>query len=143
MTARCFKLHLRANERVFINGAVLKVDRKVAIEMLNDAVFLLEHHVMQEEEATTALRRLYFVLQSLILEPKTAHFALELYETSHRLLVSTCRNRDVLEGLIEVRRLIDNRKVYEAMKRLRLLFIYENDMRDEAAGVVWTGEASA
>ena len=33
---------LRPNEKIYINGAVLKVDRKVSFELLNDAVFLLE-----------------------------------------------------------------------------------------------------
>lgn len=143
MTTGRFKLHLRANERVFINGAVLRVDRKVAVEMLNDAVFLLEHHVMQQENATTPLRRLYFVVQSLILEPQTAHFARDLYEQSHHLLISSSRNRDVLEGLVEVRALVDNRRIYEAMKRLRALFVHDNDMRDEGVVTALTGEAAA
>ena len=38
---------LRAGERIYINGAVLRVDRKATLELLNDATFLLETHVMQ------------------------------------------------------------------------------------------------
>lgn len=143
MTAGRFRLHLRANERVFINGAVLKVDRKVAIEMLNDAVFLLEHHVMQQENATTPLRRLYFVVQSLILEPQTAQFARQVYEQSHHLLLAANKNRDVLEGLVEVRALVDNRRIYEAMKRLRALFVHDDDMGGEGGAVTLTDEAAA
>lgn len=124
MTSR-FKLHLKAKERVFINGAVLRVDRKVSIEMLNDVDFLLEQHVMQEEQATTALRKLYYVIQSMLMEPQTAPFAHQLYQQSHALIMSTSRDVEVLDGLVEVRRLIDNRRVYEAMKRLRALFVHE------------------
>ena len=38
---------LRAGERFFINGAVIRIDRKASIELLNDVTFLLENHVMQ------------------------------------------------------------------------------------------------
>ena len=31
-----FKIFLKANERIFINGAVIRVDRKVSLELLND-----------------------------------------------------------------------------------------------------------
>ena len=37
---------LRAGERIYINGAVLRVDRKATLELMNDATFLLETHVM-------------------------------------------------------------------------------------------------
>ena len=40
-----FKIFLKANERIFINGAVIRVDRKVSLELLNDVQFLLENHV--------------------------------------------------------------------------------------------------
>ncbi len=52
---------LRAGERIYINGAVLRTDRKATIELLNDATFLLETHVMQASDATTPLRQIYFV----------------------------------------------------------------------------------
>jgi flagellar protein FlbT len=42
---------LRAGERFFINGAVIRIDRKASIELLNEVTFLLENHVMQAEEA--------------------------------------------------------------------------------------------
>ena len=45
-------ISLRPGERVDINGAVLQVDRKVTIELLNDAMFLLEGHVMHDDETT-------------------------------------------------------------------------------------------
>ena len=52
------RISLKAGEKIFINGAVLRVDRKVALEFLNDVTFLLENHVLQPEEAKTPLRQL-------------------------------------------------------------------------------------
>ena len=48
-----FKISLKANERIFINGAVVRVDRKTSLEFLNDVDFLLENHVLQAADATT------------------------------------------------------------------------------------------
>ena len=36
------RISLKSGERIFINGAVLRVDRKVALEFLNDVTFLLD-----------------------------------------------------------------------------------------------------
>ena len=68
-------LNLRARERIFVNGAVLKVDRKVSLELLNDATFLLEAHVLQAEQATTPVRRLYFIAQAMLIDPTNARNA--------------------------------------------------------------------
>ena len=63
------KLSLRAGERLFLNGAVLRVDRKTQVELLNDVTFLLESHVMQAADTKTPLRQLYFILQMMLIDP--------------------------------------------------------------------------
>ena len=68
-------ISLKAGEKLFLNGAVFQVDRKVTLELLNDATFLLESHVMQPEDTTTPLRQLYFVAQSLLVDPANADAA--------------------------------------------------------------------
>ena len=60
---------LRAGERLYINGAVIRVDRKATIELLNDVTFLLENHVMQADQATTPLRQIYFAVQVMLMDP--------------------------------------------------------------------------
>jgi flagellar protein FlbT len=36
------KISLKPNEKIYLNGAVIRVDRKVTLELLNDVQFLLE-----------------------------------------------------------------------------------------------------
>ena len=60
---------LRAGERFFINGAVIRIDRKASIELLNEVTFLLENHVMQAEQATTLVRQIYFAVQIMLMDP--------------------------------------------------------------------------
>src|SRR5471030_2888005 len=69
---------LRAGEKLCINGAVIRTDRKATLELLNDATFLLETHVMQASEATTPLRQIYFVVQVMLMDPSSARITSEL-----------------------------------------------------------------
>lgn len=126
------KIHLKANERIFVNGAVLKADRKVTVEFLNDVVFLLETHVLQKEQATTPLKQLYFVVQSMLMEPKTIQLARQIYEHSHLLLLNTFKDQELLEALVEIRLLIERERYFEALKRIRTLFLLEEGLLEAA-----------
>lgn len=120
------KVSLRAGERIFINGAVLRVDRKVTLEFLNDVTFLLENHVLQVEQATTPLRQLYFVIQTMLIDPASLTMSKELYEKSHRLLMAAFMNKDVLDGLRNVDDLVSEARYFDALKALRSLFPIED-----------------
>jgi flagellar protein FlbT len=122
------KVHLKPNERVYINGAVIRVDRKVTIELMNEVVFLLEGHIIQEEQATTPLRQLYFVVQSILMEPKCEPLARQMYEQSHHALMMTFKNQDVLDGLLEVKRLMERGRSFEALRKIRSLFPLEEEI---------------
>ena len=63
-------ISLRGGERIYVNGAVLRVDRKVTLELINDVAFLMESQVMQVADATTPLRQLYFVVQLMLMSPQ-------------------------------------------------------------------------
>lgn len=116
---------LRAGERIYINGAVLRVDRKATLELMNDATFLLETHVMKAEDATTPLRQVYFVVQVMLMDPasarNTAQLAASLIEKAREAFDST----QVRRGLDNIQELIGRSRYFEAMKALRLMFPLE------------------
>jgi flagellar protein FlbT len=118
------RISLRAGERIYINGAVLRAERKLTFELLNNASFLLENHIIQAEEATTPLRQLYFALQTLLIEPgsETAKSAYVFMFTATHATFSTT---DIVVGLRLVGRLADAGRIYEALKTLRSLFAVE------------------
>ena len=66
------KISLRSGEKIYINGAVFSVDRRVSLQLLNDVTFLLEAHVMQPQDATTPLRQVYFAIQTMLMDPADA-----------------------------------------------------------------------
>ncbi|HWB45947.1 MAG TPA: flagellar biosynthesis repressor FlbT [Hyphomicrobiaceae bacterium] len=136
---RGMHIFLRPGERVYVNGAVLRVDRKVSMEFLNEVTFLLEQHVMQAENATTPLRQLYFVVQSMLIDPATVARSRKMFETSVRRLNESFSNPEILAGLKNVEELVASNRVFEALKAIRTLFPIEEAILTKQAPVTETG----
>ncbi len=119
---------LRPNEKIYVNGAVLKVDRKVSIELMNDAVFLLEAHVLLEHNATTLMRQLYFIVQTMLMEPGDIEANRQTFHGQCVAISAAYNSVPVIEGLIKVAGLVDKRRHFEALKVIRGLFPIEDDM---------------
>lgn len=115
-------IHLKKNEKLFINGAVIMLDRRGSIELLNDAQFLLASHVMQVEDATTPLRRLYFVVQTMIIDPAGAELTGVLFDTHHAQLCAAVSMPAYQELLAQVKKLVKETEYFEALKLLRKNF---------------------
>lgn len=126
------KITLKPGEKIYVNGAVVKVDRKVALEFLNDVQFLLESHVLQPEDASTPLRQLYFIVQVMLMNPDGADEARDMFRRSLSLLLSSFRNEQVLSTLKNVDRLVGEGEVYEALKAIRTLYRAEDAILGEA-----------
>lgn len=122
------RLSLKAGERIFINGAVLKADRKVSLELLNDAQFLLSHHILSSDQTTTPLRQLYYVIQTMLMSPASVGSTRMIYRTSMMALAQAFENHQVLGALVQVSRHIDDDRPYEALKALRKMFPVEAEI---------------
>ena len=99
------RFSLKAGERIFINGAVLTVSQKVTLSLLNEARFLLESHVLQLSEATTPMRQLYFVVQSLLINPQEADKVMGAFQKLHESLHPVRDGRDDQAGAPRRRRI--------------------------------------
>lgn len=118
-------IHLKRGEKLYVNGAVLRVDRRTSLEFLNDVTFLLENHVMQAEEATTPIRQLYFVVQTMLMDPANAGMTAELYKhLSFRTRQAI--SDETIRGAIDLadRKVAENR-YFDALKQLRQCFATE------------------
>ena len=120
------RISLKSGERIFVNGAVLRVDRKVAIEFLNDVTFLLENHVLQPEQATTPLRQLYFIAQMALINPEGAEQSIAMFRKSVFMLLSCFKNEEVLAELKRVDALVTQGRAFEALKAIRGLYPIED-----------------
>jgi flagellar protein FlbT len=128
-------ISLRAGEKIYINGAVLRADRKVSVELLNDATFLLEAHVMKVEDATTPLRQLYFIVQIILMNPTDTATAREMFNRSIGMTIEISENAAFLAGLHGVKSLVDANRVFEALKTIRMLLPIEEKILCGVRGV--------
>ena len=119
-------LTLRPGEKLYLNGAVVRADRKVCLELMNDAVFLLEVHVMHPDKATTPLRQLYFIVQSMLMSPEDVVAARALFADSLRRMVKAYARPEVLEALDRTEALVAAARYFEALKGLRTFFAIDD-----------------
>lgn len=119
------KISLKPNEKIYINGAVIRVDRKVTIELMNDVQFLLESHVIQADQASTPLRQLYFIVQIMLINPAGAAEARDMFRRSLPMLIASFDNQDICNSLKQIDRMVGEDDIYEALKAIRALYPLE------------------
>lgn len=126
-------ISLRRGEKIYVNGAVFRVDRRVSIELLNDVTFLLENHVMQVDDATTPLKQLYLVIQMVLMDPHNAPATIELCRAMLSSLNEALGDRRLVAGLAAVARHIEGERLFEALKTVRSLFPIESQTIESSA----------
>jgi flagellar protein FlbT len=112
-------ISLRPDEKLYINGAVIRVDRKVTIELLNDVTFLLESHVMLAKDANTPLRQIYFIVQMMLMDPSETAAARRMFEQSIMVLLAEVGNAQFVTALKEIQKLVGASRYFEALKKIR------------------------
>lgn len=125
-------ISLRSGEKIYVNGAVLRVDRKVTLELINDVTFLLESQVMQVEDATTPMRQLYFVVQLMLMSPSDVEQAKSVFGHQRCALYAAADNAELLGGLDAIEALVEARRYYEALRKIRSLFEIEQSILGSA-----------
>ncbi len=120
------RVTLRAGERIFINGAVLRSDGRATFEILNDVPFLAESEIMQAQQTVTPLRQLYYVLQTMMLEPGGIEAARGVYDDTMYWLKQTFSNPIVTAGLEAIAEKVAAGSPFEALKTLRTLIPIED-----------------
>lgn len=132
MTKR-MQISLKPGERIFLNGAVVRVDRKVTLELMNDVTFLLESHVLQPEDTSTPLRQLYFAVQTMLIDPRDAQGARILFDGQMASLMSVLANDGMRASLSQVGLLVGQNRLFEALRVIRSLFSAEDEILNGVA----------
>ena len=125
-----FKISLKPHERVYINGAVIKVDRKTSLEFLNDVQFLLESQVLQAADADTPLKRLYFTVQIQLMSPSDTTASNRMFKEQLEQLLLTFEDSTVRAELANVQKMVAEQRFHEAMKTLKTLYPIEQRLLD-------------
>jgi flagellar biosynthesis repressor protein FlbT len=136
------KLSLKPNEKIVLNGAVIQNgDRRTTLLLQNKASVLREKDIMQIEEATTPVRRIYLPIMLMYLQGSESaeqynEFALRMTE-----FMSVVRLPAVLEECVGMSREVMSGEYYKALSRCRKLMDYEaerlsNEGEADGAGSV-------
>jgi flagellar protein FlbT len=120
------RITLRAGERIFLNGAVLKAEGRTSLELLNDVPYLHENEIIHAQQTVTPLRQLYYILQTMVMEPTGVEMARGVYLDTFNWLKKTFENPIILSGLDTIGKQVDAGSPFKALQTLRMLVPIED-----------------
>jgi len=120
------KLTLKPNEKIVVNGAVLtNGPAKTTIAVENSAVILRQKDVMQETEANTPARRIYYTIQLAYLDDDNRLAYLGKTNLLARDFVSAAPTPEVIDTVVSLGADLARGNFFQALKRCKKLIAYE------------------
>ena len=120
------RLRLAAHEFIVVNGAVLtNGDYRTTLIVRNFAHIMREKDVLQEEDAITPTRRLYYLVQGMLMQPPPSLELLADYEQTLSELREAYIKPATLAALDDTASLVESGDYYKALTRLQPLIQYE------------------
>lgn len=130
------KLRLKPCERVVINGCVVQNEnRRYTLTVSNFAQIIRGSDILQEEAAVTPVRRAYFVIQSMLLDPQGNDGRSGIVAEMMATLYTVFARPDIRDRIARAMRHVGERDYYKALACLRPVMDYEKT-------VLARGEAS-
>jgi flagellar protein FlbT len=122
------KLSLKPGEKFVLNGAVVQNgDRRGVLVLQNKASVLREKDIMQEVDATTPARRIYFPVMMMYLDEAGAAEYYDEFVRRMTEFMSAIRNSEVLSDCVTISRYCMSQEFYKALMLCRKLIEYEKE----------------
>ena len=122
------KLSLKPGERFVLNGAVVQNgDRRGVLVLQNKASVLREKDIMQEDQANTPARRIYFPVMMMYLDESGAERYYDEFVRRMSEFMGAIRNPNVLADCVDVSKNCMEREYYKALMLCRKLIDYEDE----------------
>ncbi len=137
------KLSLKPGERFVLNGAVVQNgDRRGVLLLQNKCSVLREKDIMQQEDAKTPARHIYFPVMMMYLDEAGAARYYEEFATRLGEFMSVIRNTDVLADCVAISKHCMAHEYYKALMLCRKLIEYEDErLGNVPSGVPEGGDA--
>lgn len=137
------KLSLKPGEKFVLNGAVVQNgDRRGVLLLQNKASVLREKDIMQQEEAKTPARRIYFPVMMMYLDEANAGRYYDEFARRLTEFMGVIRNPDVLTDCVNISKHAMAREYYKALMLCRKLIEYEDErLGNVPAGLPTSGAA--
>ena len=134
------KLSLKPGEKFVLNGAVVQNgDRRGVLVLQNKASVLREKDIMQEEEANTPARRIYFPVMMMYLDEANADRYYDEFARRLNEFTSVIANPDVLTECVNVSKHCMTREYYKALMVCRKIMEYEDERLGNVPSSVSSG----
>ncbi len=123
-----------------LNGAVVQNgDRRTVMVLQNKASVLREKDIMQEDDAVTPARRIYFPVMMMYLEEAAAERYYDEFVRRLTEFMSVISNPDVLSDCVNISKHCMAREYYRALMACRKLIEYEDERLGNVPARVSTG----
>lgn len=120
------KLSLKPGEKFVLNGAVLvNGDRRATLEIKNKATILRDKDILQADEADTPVKRVYFPIMMLYLDPDESERHYDDFVSHMTDLMGAITNREALMTCVAISRDVLDGQYYRALMKCRTLFDFE------------------
>lgn len=84
---------------------------------------------MHPEQTTTPLRQLYFIIQTMLIDPINAVATKQLFDDFyHRVCDAVPPRQDLRGALAEIRQSVEAKRYFDALKTLRGCFAIEDGL---------------
>jgi flagellar protein FlbT len=129
------KLTLKPNEKILIGTAViLNAGQKAEFIIQNTVPVLRERDIITEEKADTLVKKIYFVILSMYVDPKNEGGYHSIYFKLVKELFNACPDHVVLALVMEISQKILEGNHYQALKTCRKLLNFEAELMANVPG---------
>lgn len=124
-------IDLKPGEKILIGNAVITNDsQRTRLHIAGKSPIIREKDVLQEEDANTACKRIYFIIQCMYLSEKP-----EDYHKSYFDMVSDVQQASPTSSVffMQINDQIINGTYYKALKLSKELIAHERELLEHAA----------
>lgn len=126
LSKMALKLSLKPGEKFVLNGAVLtNGERRVSLLIENKASILRDRDIMQAEEANTPVKRIYFPIMMLYLDPEQTEKYYDEFVNRMSEFMNAITDREALASCVAIARDVLQGHYYKALIKCRQLFDFE------------------
>lgn len=137
------KIDLKSGEKFIVNGAVMVAGKSGASLILqNQATFLRAKDIMQEHEATSPGKRIYFVIMLMYIDSDGHDGYFKKFAAYVDDYLANTTLSEVRRALMNIMQQVNMKRFYQALKLCRSLIEFEAKLLDAPAGAMraLTGE---
>lgn len=122
------KIALKPGEKFVVNGAVIKNgDRRASLVLQNKVSILREKDILQEDEATTPARRIYFSVMLMYLDEANFGGYYDDFVIRMTDFMKAIEDPEMTTMCLAISRDVMNKNFYRALTMCRKMFPMEEE----------------